>query len=44
MYAWAPNRASDRGLPVRKERERKLHDLFLIKGHGTFPTASEILI
>lgn len=44
MYAWALSGASDRGLPVRKERERKLHNLLLTKDHGTFPTASEILI
>lgn len=36
MHAWALNRASDRDLPVNKKRERKSHNLILIKGDGTF--------
>lgn len=36
MCAWALNRASDRDLPVSKNRERKLHNLMLVKDHGTF--------
>lgn len=48
MYVWALTRASDRDLPVTFLsfflKERKLHDLMLIKSHGTFSTASEIFI